>query len=87
MLKKNINAKKYAWEEEFKIKNITYKKPKGELVYLPIEQEEGKYSLTLVYKFDIFALNPISRDYVYVDASTGLVLKKKCDYKTFSRFI
>lgn len=59
-------ATQYLWE----VKNIS--KPKGELIILPIND---KY--VLAYKFDIYAIKPLSRNYVYVDANSGNVVKTK----------
>lgn len=70
----NVGAQKYMWEDAAYIAENEYKKPAGELVYIPIAQGEGKYSLILAYKFDIYAAQPISRDYIYVDAQTGRIL-------------
>ncbi|PIP55371.1 MAG: peptidase M4, partial [Bacteroidetes bacterium CG23_combo_of_CG06-09_8_20_14_all_32_9] len=61
-----IKADKYLWDEN----NIS--KPKGELIILPVND---KYVLT--YKFDIYAIKPLSRNYVYVDANSGKVVKTK----------
>lgn len=71
---KNIGAKKYQWEAS-KQQNKN-EKPKGKLVYLPVEGADGIHTLVLAYKFDIYALEPLSRDFVYVDATNGLVLYK-----------
>jgi hypothetical protein len=60
------------------IKINNYKKPQGELVLLPIvdEDENGKTNeqLRLSYKFDIYASNPVSRGDIYIDAVTGETL-------------
>ncbi|MBL6444978.1 M4 family metallopeptidase [Fulvivirga sp. 29W222] len=64
---RHIGASKYLWENRQEAKMINYEKPQGELVIL---------NNKLAYKFDIYALKPISRDYVYVDANTGKVLFK-----------
>lgn len=50
--------------------------PTGELVYVPIgaDFEQGAYRIA--YRFDIYALEPLSRDWVYVDAETGGVLAR-----------
>lgn len=72
-----IQAKKYKWqlpEEEAFIKedqedaNATYF-PKGKLVYF-----STKHGLRLVYKFNIYAHEPVSRAYYYVDAMNGKVI-------------
>ncbi|MDX1830118.1 MAG: M4 family metallopeptidase [Lutibacter sp.] len=69
----NIGAKSYLWENPKNAEVINYSKPQGELVILPgyiINKKENK----LAYKFDIYATNPISRGYVYVDAQNGEIL-------------
>ena len=45
--------------------------PEGELIYLPTE--DG--NLTLTYKFDVYAVAPLSRQHIFVDATTGSVLE------------
>jgi Zn-dependent metalloprotease len=59
-----VNARKYKWEAE------KASIPGGELVILPAD---GKY--LLAYKFDIYAVEPLSRQYVFVDARSGNILK------------
>ena len=80
----NIAAKKYKWElpeEERALKQIfedpdfTYQ-PKGELVITPTDMEK-QAGHVLAYKFDIYAHEPMSRDYVFVDAKTGEVVRKE----------
>jgi len=69
----HIGAKSYLWQNPKNAQLINYAKPKGELVILPgyiIGKKENK----LAYKFDIYATNPISRGYVYVDAQNGEIL-------------
>ncbi|WP_304344412.1 M4 family metallopeptidase [Chryseobacterium koreense] len=70
---KSVGAQKYMWEDADYVAHNEYKKPAGELVYLPMLQEDGKYNLMLVYKFNIYAASPISRDHIYVDAMTGRI--------------
>lgn len=70
---KNVGAQKYMWQDEDYIANNEYKKPTGELVYLPVDQGNGTYNLTLAYKFDIYAAEPLSRAYIYVDAIAGRI--------------
>jgi len=71
---KNVGANSYMWEDAVYMAENSYKKPTGELVYVPIGQENGQYSLILAYKFDIYAAQPISRDYIYVDAMEGRII-------------
>ncbi|WP_027378130.1 M4 family metallopeptidase [Kaistella palustris] len=70
---KSVNAQKYMWEDAGYIAENTYRKPTGELLYFPILQADGKYSLKLTYRFDIYAAQPLSRDYIYVDAVSGRI--------------
>lgn len=81
---KNINAKEYIWQkkenEEFIRKeqnnsNATYF-PKGELVIIEKDIFGDNPNPRLAFKFDIYAANPISRDYIYVDAENGEILLK-----------
>ena len=71
---KSVGAQKYMWDDADYMANNTYKKPTGELVFIPIGQGAGKYSLMLAYKFDIYAAQPISRDNIFVDATTGRII-------------
>lgn len=77
---KHLNAKQYLWDNPAEAEKLdNYKKPSGELVLLPMFNEEStelsdKSNLKLAYKFDIYATQPVSRGDVYVDAQTGQVL-------------
>ncbi len=67
-------AEKYLWEQPKEAKALgNYKKPEGELLILPREVI-GTLAARLVYKFDIYATQPLSRGDLYVDAHTGEVL-------------
>ncbi|OOV19543.1 hypothetical protein BXU10_07795 [Flavobacterium sp. LM4] len=81
---KNIDAKEYMWEskenEDFFKKeqndpSATYY-PKGELIIVEKDLFGENPIPTLAYKFNIYASNPVSRDYVYVDANNGEILLK-----------
>lgn len=80
---KNVNAQRYKWEnaaEEAHMKEVTGNpgfsyKPEGVLVLVPVFEKEVTYRYA--YKFNIYAELPLSRAYVYVDASTGGVIRKK----------
>ena len=80
---KSVNANLYTWQAQKTKFNPSQERPIGELVYLPVEQSDNKSVLVLAYKFDIAALKPFSRDYVYIDAATGLLLKKEPIAKHF----
>ena len=83
---KKVNAKKYKWDneaeeaqkrKELNDPNFTYY-PKGELVV--IHKKGADYSassLKLAYKFNVYAVEPLSRANIFVDAQTGEVLDSK----------
>ncbi len=79
-----VGAKEYMWQipqEEAGLKQqqnnpaATYK-PQGELVLVAdaASRESKKPKLVLAWKFDIYAHEPLSRAYLYVDAQTGAVV-------------
>ena len=79
-----VGAKHYMWQlpqEEAALKQqqdnpaATYK-PQGELVLVTDEasRESKKPRLVLAWKFDLYAQEPLSRAYLYVDAKTGAVI-------------
>lgn len=59
-----VNARLYRWETE------KTNRPQGTLVILTFEE---KY--VLAYKYDIYAFKPLSRQYIFIDANSGKVLK------------
>jgi Zn-dependent metalloprotease len=69
----NVNTQKYLWEDAAQAQLMDYKKPEGELLIFPLV---NKGEVKLAYKFDIYAIDPISRADIYVDATTGLILFK-----------
>jgi Zn-dependent metalloprotease len=85
---KQIGAKSYMWEnaaEEQWLKESEGNKeatfmPKGELVICEnFAKADGSFALA--YKFDIYAKQPISRAYVYVDAQTGQIIHQNAIIK------
>jgi Zn-dependent metalloprotease len=87
---RQIGASKYLWESPAEAKINDYQKPTGELVLLPIvdEDDKGKKTeqLRLSYKFDIYAANPISRGDIYIDAITGATLFYNATIKHLGEF-
>ncbi len=81
-----INAKKYKWENEtyeaqmkkaLKDPDFTYK-PKGELIVLPIiDPKQKTIDFSYAYKFNIYAEKPLYRANVYVDATSGKIIKEQ----------
>ncbi|RDV16322.1 T9SS C-terminal target domain-containing protein [Pontibacter diazotrophicus] len=82
-----VGAKTYMWQDpgqEAWIKKYENDpkasfKPNGELVivnnYLALSKEKSDQPV-LAWKFNIYAQEPLSRDYIYVDAQTGEVVHK-----------
>jgi bacillolysin len=82
-----VGAQKYMWQdaaEEAGLKQQTGNsaasyKPQGELVIVEnqrTKKTELKGKPTLAWKFNVYAQQPISRAYIYVDAHTGEVILK-----------
>lgn len=73
-----IGAKQYLWDSPEEANAINYQKPTGELVLLPmLDDQTSKQkdnNLRLAYKFDIYATNPVSRGDLYIDAVSGEAL-------------
>ena len=88
MAKRRVGAKKYATDllddqinetKDLRTKQALIKEkeevsPKGELVIVRDFNKEGVAELKLAYKFDIYATEPLSRSWIYVDAAAGNIL-------------
>ncbi|MDB9980088.1 M4 family metallopeptidase [Ulvibacter sp.] len=67
----HVGAAKYLWEDTSEALLFdNYQKPTGELVVFPPVANVSE-TATLAYKFDIYALDPVYRADVYIDAQTG----------------
>jgi Zn-dependent metalloprotease/ligand-binding sensor domain-containing protein len=64
-----INAKKYAWENNY---DTTKHRPTGTLVILNAEQVKSD-TIILAYKFFVNATEPLSSAYIYVNAWDGSI--------------
>lgn len=69
-----LKSDKFAWQDdlfekglrsETKDNDATYK-PNGDLVIIDRDLFDNKFEPVLVYKFDIYSLEPLFRDYVFV---------------------
>lgn len=83
-----VGAQKYAWENigdimqrttNVQLKAALQKEyneylPKGELVIIEDHSKEGVAEVRLAYKFNIYAVQPLSRSFIYVDAKDGRIL-------------
>ena len=81
-----VDAETYLWDDVESSKNLDYKKPDGELIIFPI-LNNGSVTLTLAYKFDIYATAPVSRGYIYIDANSGSFLYNEPIIKHFNNTI
>ena len=71
----HVGAKIYAWDISVKDGYPDYKYPKGELVIIG-GAEDDDLDLTLAWKYDIYAAEPLYRAEVYIDAKTGAFVKE-----------
>ena len=83
---RKVNAKIYKWQNTNETNHMRMTKndptfsyvPKGELVV--VHKSGADYSaasIRLAYKFNIYAEEPLSRAYIYVDAETGEVVSQE----------
>ncbi len=80
-----VNAKLYAWQDEGmeqRLKEQTHNpdasyKPKATLAWYSPTDDVSPRELRLCYKVDVYAREPLSRAWYFVDAITGNVLGKK----------
>ncbi len=73
----HVGARKYLWEIPEDAALMNYSRPEGELVLLPdFRNKNSKRQARpkLAYKFDIYAVDPVSRAEIYIDAHTGQFL-------------
>lgn len=80
-----VGASKYVWQIAEMEKNIKAIKKNASASYYPVAEKCWYYSgdqinaanLTLAYRLDIFAEEPFSRAYYFIDASTGKVIGRE----------
>lgn len=82
---KHVHAQVYAWQdaameqrikEQKNDKNASYA-PTASLVWYSPNEDVSSRELRLCYKVDVYARQPLSRAYYFVDALTGNVIGKK----------
>ncbi|MEZ4777187.1 MAG: M4 family metallopeptidase [Bacteroidia bacterium] len=64
-----VGATRYMWQESAQTGQSTGEMPQGELVLLP--DMDGRAPARLAWKFDIYAVEPLYRAYVFIDATNG----------------
>jgi len=80
---KKLNHKTYAWQnhqyqqliKKIKRDNSATFFPKVELVLIDSSFQNNSENLKLAYKMDIYSIEPLSRQIVYIDAHTGDIIK------------
>ena len=83
-------AKRYMWEQSGKKTDLKqesavsqfYAYPKGQLMLTAGRKEFLAENFRLVYRFDIYAREPLSRSYVDIDANTGELVNKLSQLNT-----
>jgi Zn-dependent metalloprotease len=71
-------AEKYMWESKKEENLLKYIKSDNNATYYPVPQlviVKGNNLFKLAWKMDLYAQKPLSRNFVYVDASNGNILK------------
>jgi Zn-dependent metalloprotease len=71
----HVGAKVYAWDPGVKGGYPDYDRPSGELVIIGGAPNDN-LDLTLAWKFDIYAVDPLYRAEVFIDAKTGEFIKE-----------
>lgn len=80
-----MGAVRYRWEDEGENRFLRFETgdpmatwyPTGSLVYAPLEGDFERGEFALAWKFDIYAMEPLMREWVYVDARTGEVIWRR----------
>jgi Zn-dependent metalloprotease len=72
---RHVGAKIYAWDISVKDGYPDYKYPTGELVIVGGAAEDN-LDLTLAWKYDVYAAEPLYRAEVYINAKTGEFIKE-----------
>lgn len=81
----NVGATKYVWQEPGMEKSIKAQLKNPNASYYPVAEKCWYYTgdqidpqnLILAYKVDVFAEEPFSRAYYFIDASTGKVIGRE----------
>ena len=71
----HVGAKVYAWDKSVSAGYPDYRYPTGELVIIGGAPDDS-LELTLAWKYDIFAAEPLYRAEVFINAKTGAFVKE-----------
>jgi Zn-dependent metalloprotease len=76
----HIGAKSYMWQDPKKslatLQTSTYY-PKGELTVVQALSEQDNEPFVLAWRFNIYATIPLSRRNIYIDATTGRIVREE----------
>lgn len=72
----SVHASTYRWQDTKDGSIDFYFYPKGELCIVQNHNEIGTNAAHLAWKLDVFAVKPLSREYIYVDAQTGSIIRR-----------
>jgi bacillolysin len=80
--KQYTGAETYIWDNQESMKilprnsstELLFPAPHAQLVIYCPPVEKGESVAFMAYKFDVYAIRPLSRNYVYVDAYTGKIV-------------
>jgi Zn-dependent metalloprotease len=70
----HVGAERYAWDEGGFLGNTSFTRPEPELVI--VSDQQSMSPPRLAYKMEIHATYPLYNSDVYVDATTGVILKE-----------
>lgn len=73
-----VGAERYQWEMGGMLRRFEDDRlgflPHGQLVFAPYHGDYRSQNFRLAWKFDLYAAKPLSRQWLFVDASTGEVI-------------
>lgn len=88
-----VSANTYLWQDPAEVAQLRYAtrnpsagmQPIGELVYMKNQLGSSPEAWRLAYKFDVYAIDPLGREDVYVDAENGEVIFRHNKIHTIDR--
>lgn len=78
-----VNARKYKWLLNYTSDDTATFYPDPELVICKNRFNPEDTIFHLAYKMDIYAIEPLSRNYIYVDATNGAIINKRSILNTY----
>lgn len=72
-----VPAELFAFDQKMNDGSTYAPYPAAELTFAPVDLNFDRADFRLAYKIDVYALQPLSRNWVYVDAQTGEVIAQE----------